>query len=68
MKAILMLKEMPSTCLECHFHKVYADNKLEETYCELIDINNEKGTSTRYEYCPLVEINDNIAKLIEIAR
>ena len=68
MKAILMLANMPNSCIECMFSFVYANDQLEETNCRLLGQTNEKGTSTRCENCPLLEINDNIAKLIEVAR
>lgn len=68
MKAILMLREMPNKCSVCPFHTIYADDNLESTYCSLIIQENEKGTTTKLKECPLIEINDNIAKLIEVAR
>ena len=68
MKAILMLREKPNKCSECPFHTIYSDNTLESTYCSLIDFPNDKGTTTILKHCPLIEINDNIAKLIEVAR
>ena len=68
MKAILMLRNKPNRCSECPFHTIYADDTLESTYCLIMNESNDKGTTTILKDCPLIEINDNIARLIEVAR
>ena len=69
MKAILMLSDMPKSCYsQCPFHRIYADNHPTQTYCSLINEYNDKGTTTRLDECPLFEISDNTAKLIEVTR
>lgn len=68
MKAILMINEMPKCCFDCPYHLIYADDKSSEVWCYLLKDENDNGTTTRHKKCPLIEINDNIAKLIEVAR
>ena len=67
MKAILMLDEMPKGCVDCPLFNG------DEFYCTYTknDLNNWWETDRIYyrlEDCPLIEINDNIAKLVEVAR
>lgn len=70
MKAILMINEMPKNCEECPLFRTDKDFNATIHYCmpyqnkELFMVK-EKGVS---DNCPLIEINDNIAKLIEVAR
>ena len=66
MKAILMLDEMP-VCRNCPLFNG-------DLYCCVITGNEidkwwERDLDTyRIDDCPLIEINDNIAKLVEVAR
>ena len=53
MKAVLVLEEMPTECIECQFCRVLADNKPTETHCLLTAKRNEDGVNTRAEWCPL---------------
>ena len=62
MKAILMLDEMPKECIECPC----ADYVL--NMCRASLSSEEINTSGKPDWCPLIEINDNIAKLVEVAR
>lgn len=68
MKAILMLNEMPRHCLECplsygaDIEYCYITGKEKEIFAD-----NETELKRNAD-CPLIEINDNIAKLIEVAR
>lgn len=62
MKAILMIEEAPKKCDDCPLS--YRD--LESCYCEILD--EEVKYWKKSNNCPLIEINDNIAKLIEVAR
>ena len=55
MKAILVI-DMPTNCKDC--------DKLVRKGCLKGDYRKEERPKT----CPLIEINDNIAKLIEVAR
>ena len=62
MKAILMIDEMPKECSDCPCMNtlgLYCKADKKGRYCFLED---------KDEWCPLIEINDNIAKLIEVAR
>ena len=59
MKAILMLSEMPESCKDCILCN---DN----WWCVADD--DPTDDKTRPNWCPLIEINDNIARLIEVAR
>lgn len=70
MKAILMLSEMPNCCAGCPlFHLIHvSDDEINPTICKALCLENKKGGSTRLEDCPLIEINDNIARMIEVAR
>lgn len=62
MKAILMIDEMPKECdgCPCLNYKIW--------YCQADEKGRDGGDDDRPEWCPLIEINDNIAKLIEVAR
>ena len=53
MKAILVIDEMPTECIECQFCRVLADDKITETRCILTAKRNEDGVNTRAEWCPL---------------
>lgn len=72
MKAILMLNEMPDKCVECPL----ADRDRIVEFCKITGEEIQIIFSTETEVkeiirnndCPLIEINDNIAKLIEVAR
>ena len=54
MKAIFVVDEMPTECIECPFHRIYADGFLNETYCSLMAKRNKDGVNTRAEWCPLM--------------
>ena len=64
MKAILMMNELPEECWVC---PCYRDKEFKEGLC-LVDYKDIKDREKRPEWCPLIEINDNIARLIEVAR
>lgn len=72
MKAILMLNKMPNNCMECPYRLntqqyrcgVLVDNRLHNTKW----IFREDVEKHRYSKCPLLEINDNLARLIEVAK
>ena len=73
MKAILMLKEMPKSCKECPLMFENDDGQ----WCgyertgknELhMKVHYYVGDRTKPNWCQMIEINDNIAKLIEVAR
>lgn len=68
MKAILMI-DNPECCGDCPLLQQYYDDEHEEWYemcyrqnCKIKDID------SKLKDCPLIEINDNIARLIEVAR
>lgn len=61
MKAILMINEMPKSCKDCI---LYLDDS-RWCFADYEPIDDDKKRPT---WCPLIEINDNIAKLIEVAR
>lgn len=74
MKAILMLNEMPISCKDCKFRmnktRVHWHCGITKGYAEqpigfgaLTDVETKRA-----DHCPLIEINDNIARLIEVAR
>ena len=52
MKAILVI-DMPTECIECPFHRIYADGWQNETHCSLLNMRNKDGVNTRAEWCPL---------------
>ena len=66
MKAILVINEMPTECIECPFHRIYVDGWLNETHCTITAKRNKDGVNTRAEWCPLkpmpqkkeVEVNE----------
>ena len=62
MKAILILNETPKCCLDCPCCN------LEEFGCDAGEKTIDCRLTGRPESCPLIEINDNIARLIEVAR
>lgn len=71
MKAIILLNNMPNKCVECPL----ADRDRIVEFCKItgeeIQITystDEEEEKIRNSDCPLIEINDNIAKLIEVAR
>lgn len=81
MKAILMLMEMPKKCCICHL--VSSGTSPSDDWCchgKQVRISTETGEynvnkkiklediDTIQSWCPLIEINDNIARLIEVAR
>ena len=54
MKAILVIDEMPTECIECPFHRLYLDGWAnEETHCSLTAKRNKDGVHTKAEWCPL---------------
>lgn len=53
MKAILVIKDMPTECIKCPFHRIYADGFLNETHCILTAKRNKDGVNTKAEWCPL---------------
>jgi hypothetical protein len=53
MKAVLVIEEMPTECIECQFYRILADDKPKETRCILTAKRNEDGVNTRAEWCPL---------------
>lgn len=68
MKAILMLNETPKNCTECPLVTMGWDDDNEERYVCSRTHNFNIGWDERPKTCPLIEINDNIARLIEVAR
>ena len=68
MKAILTLDETPKNCTECPLVTMDWDDDYEECYICSITRDFNIGWHERPKTCPLIEINDNIAKLIEVAR
>ena len=59
-----MLNEMPKRCADCKFKDSGTNYMCHATEDVIIcDIDKEIDSN-----CPLIEINDNIAKLIEVAR
>lgn len=71
MKAILMFDEMPETCERCRL-RVNDCCRGKEIGYSLIEQPEKWDGTEEYTYrdkkCPLIEINDNIARLIEVAR
>jgi len=53
MRAVLVIEEMPTECIECQFCRILADDKPTETRCILTAKRNEDGVNTRAEWCPL---------------
>lgn len=73
MKAIMMLSEMPKSCKGCPL--MFENN--DGQWCgyersgknELhMRVHYYVGDRTKPSWCQLIEINDNIAHLIEVAR
>ncbi len=63
MKAILILDEKPKMCdYDC---PCYNNDNVPMCHATNKTILDDETTP---EWCPLIEINDNIAKLIEVAR
>lgn len=52
MKAVLVI-DMPTECIECPFHRLYADGWLTETHCSITAKRNRDGVNTRADWCPL---------------
>lgn len=52
-KAILVIDNYPSECIECPFSKVYANNHLAETHCILTATTFWNGVNERAKDCPL---------------
>lgn len=67
MKAILVLDEMPQDCVCCPCYRQAKYEYLEDCAKALRPLTPEERDN-RPSWCPLLEINDNIAKLIEVAR
>ena len=67
MKAILVIDEMPTECIECPFHRLYLDGWAnEETHCSLTAKRNKDGVHTKAEWCPLKPIpNEACQRLVE---
>lgn len=53
MKAVLVIDEMPTECIECSFSHVHADDEYEATHCILMGRKNANGANTRAKWCPL---------------
>lgn len=53
MKAVLVIDNYPSECIECPFSKVYASNHLAETHCILTAKTFWNGVNERAKDCPL---------------
>lgn len=53
MKAVLVIDEMPTECIECSFSHVHADDEYEATHCILMGRKNANGVNTRAKWCPL---------------
>lgn len=70
MKAILMLNEMPKSCNKCVLKRHWFNYKgTMKVGCKLRgDCGIDYKRNERAVWCPLIEINDNIAHLIEVAR
>ncbi len=69
MKAILILNEMPSCCEMCRLSLQTEDGRVCFAHRKEgggLMVNKDFGTIP--SYCELIEINDNIAHLIEVAR
>ena len=52
MKAYFKIN-MPTVCIECPFHRIYADGFMNETHCSLMGKRNKDGVNTKAEWCPL---------------
>ena len=52
MESILII-ETPAECIECPFHRIYADGHLTDTFCILTARRNANGVNTRAKWCPL---------------
>lgn len=70
MKAILMLMEMPKKCYDCQLMSddMYCKAYIPKNGITKRCVEDDVMHGTRHIYCPLIEINDNIARLIEVAR
>ena len=67
MKAILMLKETPENCEQCPLYD-YRSKICYGTDNDIFTSSFDRQEEERCPDCPLIEINDNIARLIEVAR
>ena len=75
MKAILLINETPKKCYDCQlmtdnmYCKGFTPYVAEDgTHITRRCVEDEVMHGTKHPRCPLLEINDNIAKLIEVAR
>ena len=71
MKAIILLNNMPDKCVECPLadrDRIVKFCKITGEEIQIIYSTDEEKEKIRNSDCPLIEINDNIAKLIEVAR
>ena len=73
MKVILMI-DKPADCSKCPVREIFFDSDwnikqgIRHMSCRMnLDRVTEVGKGIP-AYCPLVEINDNIARLLEVAR
>ncbi len=64
MKAILVIEQMPTECIECPFHRLYADGFLNETHCSLMAKRNKDGVNTRADWCPLKPIPNEACEML----
>ena len=67
MKAILMLDETPKSCVQCPCYRLFEVEEFEDCKALLRQLS-EFERKNRPLWCPLIEINKNVAKLIEVAR
>lgn len=64
MKAILVI-DMPSCCNSCRYCEYIQSD--EYTRC-ILECREVKNDMKKPNWCPLIDINDNIARLVEVAR
>lgn len=74
MKAILVINETPKKCCDCQlitndmYCKGFMPYVKDGTRITKMCVEDDVMQGTKHSHCPLIEINDNIAKLIEVAR
>ena len=70
MKAILVIDDMPKSCAECDY-LFWQENDISKRCCSLVKgwVFNQTDDleSGKCDICPLIEINDNIARLLKVA-
>lgn len=67
MKALLVLTEYPETCGECRLYS-RETNICYGSENDLFTSSFDNQEEERCPDCPLIEIEDNIARLLEVAR